>query len=109
MMPQQKRATSPPISTGRMSGIGSSPTTSWLRLRSTAAARRSAKGGLAAAIGGEPSPPKRRGGGRGGGAAARGGNPPPWKGGGPRRRAPRPLVVPGAGSAFEGCLELASG
>ena len=49
-IPQQKRATSPRSSTGSRSGCGSSPTTSWLRLRSTSAARRSAKVSVATAI-----------------------------------------------------------
>src|SRR5581483_3108909 len=48
--PQQKRATSPRSSTGSSSGTGSSPTTSWLRFRSTSAASRSAKVSVATAI-----------------------------------------------------------
>src|SRR5690349_3772592 len=49
-MPQQKRATSPRSSTGSRSGLGSRPTTSWLRLRSTSVARRSPKVSVATAI-----------------------------------------------------------
>src|SRR6266566_4951501 len=64
-IPLQKRATLPRNSTGSRSGLGSRPTTSCDRLRSTSAARRSANVRVATAIGrhgnrnggGRPRPP----------------------------------------------------
>src|SRR5437764_3288303 len=87
-MPQQKRATSPRSSTGSRSGLGSSPTTSCERFRSTSAARRSANVSVATAI-------DRNGNANGGGRLA-----PP---------SVRPRAQERACSALERGLQLAAG
>src|SRR4051794_13450126 len=90
-IPQQKRATSPRSSTGSRSGRGSSPTTIWLRLRSTSAASRSANASVATAI------PRQ-------GSRLRG----CLNDRGPRRRGPRSNLTLRPVSALERRLELAA-